>query len=42
MVMLVVSMLHANLSAPEKELLRWHFHLGHLGFWKVQFLNAPR
>jgi hypothetical protein len=29
---------NANLSATEKELLRWHFRLGHLSFRKVQFL----
>ena len=27
-----------NLSAAEKELLRWHFRLGHLSFRKIQFL----
>ena len=34
----VVSVENSNLSPPEKELLRWHFRLGHLSFWKVQFL----
>jgi hypothetical protein len=29
---------NANLSEPEKELLRWHARLGHLGFRKIQFL----
>ncbi|CAB9513529.1 Retrotransposon protein [Seminavis robusta] len=27
-----------NLSEAEKELLRWHFRLGHLDFRKIQFL----
>jgi hypothetical protein len=27
-----------NLTEPEKELLKWHNHLGHLGFKKIQFL----
>ena len=27
-----------NLNPAEKELLRWHFRLGHIGFKKVQFL----
>jgi hypothetical protein len=27
-----------NLSEAHKELLRWHFRLGHLGFAKIQFL----
>ena len=27
-----------NLSEPEKELLRWHYRLGHIGYRKVQFL----
>jgi hypothetical protein len=27
-----------NLNAAEKELLRWHYRLGHIGFRKVQFL----
>ena len=27
-----------NLSEPEKELLRWHFKLGHLSFAKIQTL----
>ena len=25
-----------NLSEPQKELLRWHYRLGHLGFRKIQ------
>ena len=29
---------NANLSAPEKELLRWHVRLGHVGFRKVQHI----
>ena len=27
-----------NLSEAEKELLRWHYRLGHIGFKKIQFL----
>lgn len=27
-----------NLSEPEKELLRWHYRLGHIGFTRIQFL----
>ncbi|KAI2491142.1 hypothetical protein MHU86_23428 [Fragilaria crotonensis] len=27
-----------NISEPEKELLRWHYRLGHMGFQKIQFL----
>ena len=27
-----------NLSEPHKELLRWHYRLGHIGFRKIQFL----
>ena len=27
-----------NLTEPEKELLKWHNRLGHLGFKKIQFL----
>ena len=27
-----------NLSEPEKELLRWHYRLGHMSFQKIQFL----
>ena len=27
-----------NLSEPEKELLRWHYRLGHIGFKRIQFL----
>ena len=29
---------NVNLTDPEKELLRWHYRLGHIGFRKVQFL----
>ena len=29
---------NVNLSEAEKELLRWHFRLGHIGFKRVQFL----
>ena len=29
---------NANLSEPEKELLRWHQRFGHIGFKTVQFL----
>lgn len=34
----VVEQENANLSEPEKELLRWHYRLGHLGFKRIQFL----
>jgi hypothetical protein len=34
----VVSDENANLTEAQKELLRWHFRLGHLAFQKVQFL----
>ncbi len=34
----VVSMENHNLDEKEKELLRWHYRLGHIGFKKVQFL----
>ncbi len=27
-----------NLSKPQKELLHWHYRLGHLGFRKIQLL----
>jgi GAG-pre-integrase domain len=27
-----------NISEPEKELLRWHYRLGHMSFQKIQFL----
>lgn len=37
-VMTTVSDSNQNLSAAEKELLRWHFRLGHLSFKKVQHL----
>lgn len=33
-----VSNANHNLSEAEKELLRWHYKLGHIGFKKVQFL----
>jgi hypothetical protein len=38
MTLSVVSNSNINLSEPEKELLRWHYRLGHLSFWKIQFL----
>jgi hypothetical protein len=34
----VVGLSNTNISEPEKELLRWHFRLGHLAFKKIQFL----
>ena len=33
-----VSQHNENLTAPQKELLKWHYRLGHLNFRKVQFL----
>ena len=33
-----VSPSNANLTEPEKELLRWHYHLGHLGWRKIQLV----
>ena len=33
-----VSPANYNLSEAEKELLRWHFRLGHIGMRKIQFL----
>ena len=33
-----VSQSNMNLSPAEKELLRWHFRLGHLGHRRIQFL----
>jgi GAG-pre-integrase domain len=27
-----------NLTEPEKELLRWHYRLGHMGFKRIQFI----
>jgi hypothetical protein len=36
--LIVVSDDNANLTEGQKELLRWHFRLGHLSFVKVQFL----
>ena len=38
MAMPVVSDGNTNLSPAEKELLRWHQHLGHIAFKKVQHL----
>ena len=32
------SSLNANLSDPQRELLRWHQKLGHVGYRRVQFL----
>ena len=34
----VVESTDVNLSEPEKELLRWHFKLGHMDMKRVQFL----
>ena len=34
----MVSKANMNLRESEKELLRWHYRLGHLSFHKVQFL----
>ncbi|KAI2488974.1 hypothetical protein MHU86_25626 [Fragilaria crotonensis] len=34
----VVHETNHNLSEAEKELLRWHYRLGHIGFKKIQFL----
>ena len=37
----IISTVHKdniNLTDPEKELLRWHFRLGHLDFRRIQFL----
>lgn len=34
----VIEDTNSNLSNPEKELLRWHFRLGHIDMRKVQFL----
>ena len=36
--LLTVSKANMNLKESEKELLRWHYRLGHLSFRKVQFL----
>ena len=36
--MTVVSQANSNLTKPKKELLRWHFCLGHLGCKRIQFL----
>jgi hypothetical protein len=35
--LLVVGLENDNLSEAHKELLRWHFGLGHLGSAKIQF-----
>jgi hypothetical protein len=29
---------NANLSNAQKELLRWHFRLGHVGFYHIQWM----
>ena len=34
----LVSPNNFNLSDPEKELLRWHYRLGHIGIKRVQWL----
>ena len=34
----LVSPTNSNLSEPEKELLRWHYRLGHIGIKRVQWL----
>jgi hypothetical protein len=36
--LLVVGLENNSLSEAHKELLWWHFRLGHLGFMKIQFL----
>jgi hypothetical protein len=33
-----ISQANHNLSEPQKELLCWHYPLGHVGFCRVQFL----
>ena len=33
-----VNDMNFNLTEPEKELLRWHYRLGHMSFKKIQFL----
>ena len=38
MVISTVDKANSNLTKPEKELICWHCLLGHIGFWKVQFL----
>ena len=38
MVISTVDEANSNLTEPEKELICWHCHLGHIGFRKVQFL----
>ena len=38
MVISTVDEANSNLTKPEKELIHWHCRLGHIGFWKVQFL----
>ena len=35
---LMVHATNTNMTAQEKELVRWHHHLGHIGFRKVQAL----
>jgi GAG-pre-integrase domain len=37
-VLSTVSTANFNLPKAAKELLKWHFRLGHLSFHKVQFL----
>ncbi len=37
-IMTEVSSANLNLTKPEKELLRWHYHLGHFGYQKIQQL----
>ena len=34
----VISGSNMNLSEPQKELLHWHFHLGHLNFKRILFV----
>ena len=31
-----------NLPEPHKELLRWHYHLGHIGLRTIQFIMQTR
>ena len=31
-----------NITSPQKELLVWHWRLGHLGFGWIQYLMSPR
>ena len=37
-VVCVTEQANTNLTAAQKELLRWHYHLGHIGFKHVQWL----